>query len=413
MLWEIDIHPRGHDGERARVAEEYDLLTHTRDGGRLITGSSRGYLLEGDLKRDQAERLLRELLVDELAETGRLGALGEGSAGDLLATVLLKPGVMDPVALSVRRRRPRPGHPRRVGAHLSPLFRAACCLPKPATFSSARCWPTRPSSRSSTARCTRSPVARAPLTRFAWCIVPLRDLDDAGLVKLSRDGQLALNLAEMKAIQAHFRDLGRDPTDVELETSPRPGRSTARTRRSRARSTSTAGAIDNLLKETIFGATQEIRQRLGRGRLVRQRLRGQRRRRPVRRRLSRLLQGGDAQPSLGHRALRRRQHRPRRRDPRSARHRPGRQADLQHRRLLLRPARHAAGDAAARRAAPAQGDEGRRRRRARLRQSHGHSHGQRRRLLRRALSGQSARLLRHRRADPGRSLPQGGRSRAT
>ena len=48
--------------------------------------------------------------------------------------------------------------------------------------------------------------------------MPLRDLDDDGLVKLSRDGQLALSLAEMQAIQAHFRELGRDPTDVELET---------------------------------------------------------------------------------------------------------------------------------------------------------------------------------------------------
>src|SRR5207244_11864137 len=36
--------------------------------------------------------------------------------------------------------------------------------------------------------------------------------------KLSHDGQLALNLAEMQAIQAHFGTLGRDPTDVELET---------------------------------------------------------------------------------------------------------------------------------------------------------------------------------------------------
>ena len=60
---------------------------------------------------------------------------------------------------------------------------------------------------------------------------------------------------------------------------------------------------------------------------------------------------------------------------------------------------------------PLQGDEGRRRRRARLRQPHGHSDGQRRRLLRRALPRQSAGLLRHRRPDPGGPLPQGGAGR--
>lgn len=57
--------------------------------------------------------------------------------------------------------------------------------------------------------------------------IPL-DLDDEGLMKLSRDRLLALNIAEMKAIKAHFEDpaqhakraelgLPKWPTDVEIE----------------------------------------------------------------------------------------------------------------------------------------------------------------------------------------------------
>src|SRR5262249_27837695 len=53
---------------------------------------------------------------------------------------------------------------------------------------------------------------------FQLVVVPMRELDEDALMKLSRDGQLSLNLAEMRAIQHHFRDQGRDPTDVELET---------------------------------------------------------------------------------------------------------------------------------------------------------------------------------------------------
>src|SRR5262249_57145686 len=53
---------------------------------------------------------------------------------------------------------------------------------------------------------------------FRLVTVPLRTLDDDGLARLSREGQLSLNLSEMQSIQAYFRDLGRDPTDVELET---------------------------------------------------------------------------------------------------------------------------------------------------------------------------------------------------
>src|SRR5262249_48732844 len=54
--------------------------------------------------------------------------------------------------------------------------------------------------------------------RFQLVIMPLRAMDDFALTKLSREGQLSLSLDEMQTIQSHFRQLGRDPTDVELET---------------------------------------------------------------------------------------------------------------------------------------------------------------------------------------------------
>ena len=41
MLWEIEIHPRDRDAERGRVAEEFDLLTHTHRGAELITATAR------------------------------------------------------------------------------------------------------------------------------------------------------------------------------------------------------------------------------------------------------------------------------------------------------------------------------------------------------------------------------------
>jgi len=48
--------------------------------------------------------------------------------------------------------------------------------------------------------------------------VPLRDLDDDALRTLSREGHLFLSLEEMQAIRGHYRDLGREPTAIELET---------------------------------------------------------------------------------------------------------------------------------------------------------------------------------------------------
>jgi phosphoribosylformylglycinamidine synthase len=49
-------------------------------------------------------------------------------------------------------------------------------------------------------------------------LVALREADDTELLRISRQGILALDLIEMQAIQAYYRAEGRDPTDGELET---------------------------------------------------------------------------------------------------------------------------------------------------------------------------------------------------
>ncbi len=97
--------------------------------------------------------------------------------------------------------------------------------------------------------------------------VPLASLDEAGLARLSREGQLYLKLPEMRVIQEHFRSLGRDPTDAELETiaqtwSEHCSHKTL-TGRVRYRDERGERQFENLLKETIFAATREIRKRLG------------------------------------------------------------------------------------------------------------------------------------------------------
>lgn len=49
-------------------------------------------------------------------------------------------------------------------------------------------------------------------------IEPITTLCDEELIQLSARRELHLNLAEMKAIQRHFQEVGREPTDAELET---------------------------------------------------------------------------------------------------------------------------------------------------------------------------------------------------
>ena len=260
--------------------------------------------------------------------------------------MLPKPGVMDPVAQSAL-------------AAIADLE-----LPAEAVRTLRKYWLAGPARRSAAAAVLEGAGQRrhragdrraadastgwksARPTSFSWSPCRSATLDDAALERLSREGQLYLSLVEMQTIQAHFRTLGRDPTDVELETVAQtwsehcshktlagriPYRDARRRaafrehaqgddlRRHAARFAKTLGADDWCV--SVFADNAGV---------IRFDDAVQRR-----------LQGRDAQPPLGPRALRRRQHGHRRRDPRPAGHRPGRQADLQHRRLLLRPARHA------------------------------------------------------------------------
>ncbi|HEY7423676.1 MAG TPA: putative PEP-binding protein [Gemmataceae bacterium] len=267
MIWEIEIQPKDRDAERTRVGEEHDLLTHTRGGAELLTGTARGYLIEGEVSQSQAKRLTDELLVDPLVETGRLGTLNEHTRPDHLATVLLKPGVMDPTAFSVVEAA------RDLGIHVQSVRTFRRYFGSPLRPDMQAVFFRKVLATEAIEQVVAGPLALEHLDigsayQFRLVAVPLRDLDDAALEKLSRDGQLSLSLAEMRTIQAHFREQGRDPTDVELETlaqtwSEHCSHKTLKGRIEFAAEDGTVRRYDNLLKETIFGATQEIRRRLG------------------------------------------------------------------------------------------------------------------------------------------------------
>jgi phosphoribosylformylglycinamidine synthase II len=263
MLWEVEIQPTGHDAERDRVAEEYDLLTCNHDGPDLVARTARGYLLEGELTREEAGRLTADLLVDPVAESGRIGTLNELENGSQLATVLLKPGVMDPAALSVV------DAARDLGLSVASVrtFRRYF-FPRPLPPAAREVLFRKVLANEAIEQVVEGPLALEHLTFgapyvFRLVTVPLRDLDDAGLERISREGQLSLNRAELRAIQAHFRDLGRDPTDAELETLAQTWSEHCSHKTLKGKIDLDGRLIDNLLKETIFGTTQEVRRRLG------------------------------------------------------------------------------------------------------------------------------------------------------
>ena len=96
--------------------------------------------------------------------------------------------------------------------------------------------------------------------------INISDADDEKLQKISDEGMLSLNLAEMRTIQKYFASIGRDPTDVELETlaqtwSEHCGHKTFKgliEYREYDRGKEKVEIIDNMLSSMLMRATREL-----------------------------------------------------------------------------------------------------------------------------------------------------------
>jgi len=100
--------------------------------------------------------------------------------------------------------------------------------------------------------------------KYGFKLVTVAMLGASGreLERISREGQLFLDLAEMRRIKEYFTRLGRNPTDIELETLAQTWSEHCAHKTFRGMVDYEAGGkkrrIKNLLKETVMKATAEL-----------------------------------------------------------------------------------------------------------------------------------------------------------
>lgn len=107
-----------------------------------------------------------------------------------------------------------------------------------------------------------------PVRAFELRRIAIRELDQDALDRLSRDGHLFLSSVEMATLQSYYRDLARDPTDLELETIAQTWSEHCvhKTLKSAVaysgddfgRDGEVSVRFENLLAETIAGATRTL-----------------------------------------------------------------------------------------------------------------------------------------------------------
>ncbi|MEE8402305.1 MAG: AIR synthase-related protein, partial [Candidatus Hydrothermarchaeaceae archaeon] len=86
----------------------------------------------------------------------------------------------------------------------------------------------------------------------------LAGADDRELMKISREGQLSLNLEEMQKIKEHFVSVGRDPTEVELMMFAQTWSEHCVHKTFRGNIVTEKGKIQDLLKSTVARVTEEL-----------------------------------------------------------------------------------------------------------------------------------------------------------
>ncbi len=208
----IEIHPLSNatDPRAQKLMEQASNLNIPIERAHI----AHIYLIEAPLTDDQLDAIATKLLANPVIERIHIGASEPIGA---LAEVHPLPGVMDPPAMSVANAiKSLTGIDALVStgtrydlvgisdAKAQTLIQRLYANPIVAAVHAIAYFPDE--------------LPKGHPHDFALTHVPMSNLDDAGLEKLSREGHLFLSLDEMRAIQSHFQALNREPTDIELET---------------------------------------------------------------------------------------------------------------------------------------------------------------------------------------------------
>jgi phosphoribosylformylglycinamidine synthase len=180
------------------------------------------FFLRGELDEEQIIRLCQELLVDPIVQHARWGdatAPASTPDGTIAIEVGLLPGVTDTVAANLV------AHARLAGVE---GLSAASTGQRYVLYGDLDSGAVETIARRllyndvieyyHVGQLTPHVGVELPPIQARAESVPLSGLDDAALLRLSRERLLSLDLAEMQAVQRYFRDEGREPTDVELES---------------------------------------------------------------------------------------------------------------------------------------------------------------------------------------------------
>lgn len=253
--WHLEVAPRRHDDDPLARSVESELkwlgLNHL-----TTCSTAKAYLFETDAADSAIQHLVETLFVDLVVQKYRLDLLPGPTPDDPHAVIVCrKPGVMDPPVESIRRGAERMGV-RLFEVRTGTIYRFPHATRAELEKIGEKLLANAVVDEILVGK-HHLPSRREPEPyRFKKIDVPLPK--GAALLELSKNLGLALNQKEMEAVAAHFKKLGRDPSDLELETIAQTWSEHCKHKTFGAIVEMDGKKIDHLLKSTIFRATKEL-----------------------------------------------------------------------------------------------------------------------------------------------------------
>ena len=272
MIWRVEIKDKQGVFDAAGAGVHKDILDlgcKTVSAVQVVPV----YLIEGDVDEGEIRKISEELLIDRITQNYSISdtqpSLTDPTKKNRIVEIAYNPGVMDPVEESTRK------GIRDLGIQGVTSVRTAKKYLLSGEVSDKDLGTIVSKVLSNkliqhavdySRPLASGIIAKSSSHTFEVVLVGLDKASDRKLLELSQKGQLFLNLAEMKAIQKHFKTQKRNPTDCELETIAQTwsehchhktfrGNIRYRTEENGKKKTM---LIRNLLKSTIVKATTTI-----------------------------------------------------------------------------------------------------------------------------------------------------------
>ncbi|MCM8801080.1 MAG: phosphoribosylformylglycinamidine synthase subunit PurL [Candidatus Omnitrophica bacterium] len=236
------------------------------------------YNIKGELTEEQAKRICEELLVDRITQDYYLNPNHnlKNAPNNFIIEVAYNPGVMDPVEDSVLKGIRDLGIDSVTSVKTAKKYIIKGKLsPHQLRIISEKLLYNKLIQHIVKSRFRESSLlfGTEPRYQFKLITLDLLNASDKELMRISKEGQLFLNLFEMRAIKDYFKRLKRNPTDCELETIAQTwsehcihktfkGRILYQERLKDAKllvKTRSSFYINNLLKSTIMKVTQQLK----------------------------------------------------------------------------------------------------------------------------------------------------------